>query len=217
MRSTTLIRLALMGLLLVPLSGGTALAQSFDKHTFFTFSAPVAVPGVTLPAGEYMFRVADVTQRDVLQVLSSDGRISYAQFFALRAYRPDSEVEAKPVLEFLETAEGMPAAVKTWWYPSDRDGYEFIYPKDQLRALTRGVARPAEQIAPATPVIEEPRFEAAPAAPALPPMEEEVAPQQAPVEEPRTELPKTAGSLPLVWLLGTGLLLGAGVLKGLGR
>jgi hypothetical protein len=28
-----------------------------DKRVFFTFSGPVAVPGVTLPAGKYLFRL----------------------------------------------------------------------------------------------------------------------------------------------------------------
>jgi hypothetical protein len=216
MRSTSIVRVAFTGLLLAGVMGGTALAQSFDKRTFFTFSGPVAVPGVTLPAGEYMFRVADAaTQRNVLQVLSADGKTSYAKFFALRAYRPDSEAVPEPELRFLETAAGMPQAVKTWWYPSDRDGYEFIYPKEQLRLLTEGVPVVVEEKIPAIVPPEEPMFEEAPAAAAAPapePLQGEPAPESVPVVEPRTELPRTAGATPLIWMMGFGLLFGAGVL-----
>src|SRR6185503_9660829 len=42
----------------------------------------------------------------------------------------------------METAAGMPAAIKTWWYPGERTGYEFIYPKDQARKLAQGATQP---------------------------------------------------------------------------
>jgi hypothetical protein len=49
---------------------GAASAQTFDKRTVFTFSGPVALPGVTLPAGQYLFRLADPTgDRKVVAVL----------------------------------------------------------------------------------------------------------------------------------------------------
>jgi hypothetical protein len=32
----------------------------------------------------------------------------------------------------------MPAAIKTWWYPGERNGFELIYPKDQARRLAQG-------------------------------------------------------------------------------
>ena len=38
---------------------GVAQAQPADYRTYFTFSAPVTLPGVTLPAGRYLFRLAD--------------------------------------------------------------------------------------------------------------------------------------------------------------
>lgn len=48
---------------------GTADAFTYDKRTYFTFNQSVALPGVTLPAGTYMFRLADPdTTRRVIQV-----------------------------------------------------------------------------------------------------------------------------------------------------
>ena len=52
---------------------GTAAAQPPDKRTFFTFSGPVALPGVTLPAGQYLFRL-DASRRLPIPRARDDGR-----------------------------------------------------------------------------------------------------------------------------------------------
>jgi hypothetical protein len=119
---------------------GAASAQTFDKRTVFTFSGPVALPGVTLPAGQYLFRLADPTERKVVQVLSADGKTTYGMFFSLPAER--FEPASAPEVRFMETAAGMPAAIKAWWYPGERTGYEFMYPKDQARRLAQGASQP---------------------------------------------------------------------------
>lgn len=118
----------------------TAPAQSVsDKRTYFTFSQPVTLPGVTLQAGRYLFRLADAdTGRKVIHVLSADGKTPYALLFSIPQQR--LEPSGTPEVRFMETAKGMAAAVKTWWYPGERTGYEFIYPKVQARLLTRGTS-----------------------------------------------------------------------------
>lgn len=30
---------------------------------------------------------------------------------------------------FMETASGVPIAVRSWWYPAESHGYEFLYPR----------------------------------------------------------------------------------------
>lgn len=117
----------------------TSAAQTTDKRTVFTFSGPVAIPGVTLPAGQYIFRVPDTGGR-VLQVLSGDGTKSYAMFFTIPAER--LEPADKPEVRFMETPSGVPAAIRTWWYPGERRGYELVYPKDQARRLAQGASQP---------------------------------------------------------------------------
>jgi cobalamin biosynthesis Mg chelatase CobN len=42
----------------------------------------------------------------------------------------------------METASGSPVAIKTWWYPGEPTGYEFIYPKEQARRLAMGASQP---------------------------------------------------------------------------
>jgi hypothetical protein len=121
------------------LSAVPARAQGgpMDARTEFTFSRPVELPGVTLPPGTYVFRFADATTgRKVMQVLAKDAsNKTYGLFLTITAQRPRPSDEAE--LRFLETPAGAPAAVKTWWYPGNSIGREFIYPKSQARRLAQ--------------------------------------------------------------------------------
>lgn len=112
----------------------TAYAQPADARTYFTFNQPVTLPGVTLPAGTYLFRIPDATgNRQIVQVLSEDGTRLYTTLMAIRAQRPDAS--ERPEVRFMETAAETPAAIKTWWYPGNPVGWEFIYPRQQAMRL----------------------------------------------------------------------------------
>src|SRR5712691_2887248 len=81
------------------------LPQTVDKKVFFTFSGPVEIPGATLPAGKYLFHLADPTSgRQVLQVQSADGKKVYSMFFSMPVQRPQPPDEAE--VRFMETAVG---------------------------------------------------------------------------------------------------------------
>ena len=45
-------------------------------------------------------------------------------------------------VRFLEAGAGAPPAIKTWWYPGERIGYEFVYPKAQARRLAQRTRQP---------------------------------------------------------------------------
>jgi len=114
-----------------------AAAQLPDRRTIFTFSGPVSIPGATLPAGRYVFRLAEPgTSSRVVQVFSADGKKPFGLFFSHPAER--AEPARDPEVRFLETGKGVPAAIKTWWYPGERTGFEFVYPKEQARRLAQG-------------------------------------------------------------------------------
>jgi len=92
---------------------------------------------VTLPPGTYIFRFVDATtSRKVMQVQAKDAsNKTYGMFLTISAERPRPSDDAE--LRFLETPSGAPAAVKTWWYPGNTIGREFIYPKSQARRLAQ--------------------------------------------------------------------------------
>jgi hypothetical protein len=141
MLSTRVYGLACAVTVFVCLMAAPVSAQPLDKRTLFTFSGPVTLPGVTLPAGQYLFRLADPNSSSkVVQVLNADGTKPYGLFFTISAER--LEPASSPEVRFMETASGTPAAIRTWWYPGERRGYEFIFPKEQARRLAMGSSQP---------------------------------------------------------------------------
>jgi len=119
---------------LVGLLAPGARADECTKQTFLTFSGPVALPTVTLPAGTYQFRLADPDSgRRTLQVWDQQGTKLYATLLTI----PNEQLEASddPVVMFSERPAGAPQAIKAWFYPGERIGQEFVYPKRQAMEL----------------------------------------------------------------------------------
>ena len=132
-------------LALVTLVSSAAYAQEpYDLRTYFTFNRPVQLPGVELPPGEYIFRLADPENRKIVQVLSADRKEVYAMLHTIPRQR--GEAPDKPEISFMETAAGVPPAIQTWWQQGSRTGREFMYSKEQATRI-------ATAIVPAQPAI----------------------------------------------------------------
>jgi hypothetical protein len=116
-------------------------AQLPDRRTFFTFNAPVDLPGVALAPGKYLFRIVNPeSSTRVVQVLNADGTKSYGIFPTRAIERLDPPTE--PEVRFMETPAGTPPAVKVWWHQGETYGQEFVYPKDQARRLAKNANEP---------------------------------------------------------------------------
>jgi len=114
----------------------TASAQTWDKKVYFTFSGPVEIPGATLPAGKYLFHLADPNSgRQVLQVQSADGKKVYGMFFGVPVERTTASDD--PEVRFLEAPAGAPPAISTLWYGGEKAGRELIYPKNQAMRIAK--------------------------------------------------------------------------------
>jgi len=121
---------------LTALLAPNALADQWDKKTILTFSGPVQIPGATLPAGSYVFKLADLAgNRHVVQVFDKAEKKLYTTMMAIPNER--MEPSDKPVVLFSERASGSPQAVKVWYYPGERIGNEFVYPKSQAMRIAR--------------------------------------------------------------------------------
>jgi hypothetical protein len=123
------------------LAAGTATAQdnNWNQRTYFTFSAAVELPGKTLPAGTYLFKLVDSpSNRHIVQVFDKDEKMIHATILAIPAQRMDPADE--PEVRFMEVAANQPAAIRTWWFPGRTIGHEFIYPKEQALRLARGAS-----------------------------------------------------------------------------
>jgi hypothetical protein len=74
---------------LLVLTPRTARADAYAPFVIFTFSGPVAIPGVVLAAGTYEFKLADPSaSRDVAQILSNDRSQVCATLETTPAQRP---------------------------------------------------------------------------------------------------------------------------------
>jgi hypothetical protein len=123
---------AAMAIMVAP----AARADQWNKKTILTFSGPVQIPGATLPAGSYVFKLADIPgNRHVVQVFDKDERKIYTTLLAI----PNDRLQPtdKPVVLFSERAAGSPQAIKVWYYPGDRIGDEFVYPKSQAMRIAK--------------------------------------------------------------------------------
>jgi len=111
-------------------------ADEWTKLTYFTFSAPVEMPGMVLPAGSYKFELADPdSTRRVVRISEKEGGKIQGIFLSI----PDQKLEPsdKPIVMFKETPAGAPEAVKAWFYPGETTGYEFVYPHDQALKIAK--------------------------------------------------------------------------------
>jgi hypothetical protein len=137
MTRVKLIATACVTAIVMVLALGVA-AQDFNtnERTYLTFSSSVELPGVTLQPGTYLFRLADSqSNRHIVQVFSQDEKQVHATILAVPAER--LEVTGETVVTFRETAEGATPAVQYWYYPGDRIGHEFVYPKDQAMRIAK--------------------------------------------------------------------------------
>ena len=131
-----LVPLISLALFAVTLCGSSAKADESNKLTIFTFSSPIELPGVTLPAGTYTFKLMDsASDRNVVQVFNKDMTKFYATELTIPDYRP--EPSDKTVVRFSETAPGAPPALKVWFYPGDNYGQKFVYPKSRAQELAK--------------------------------------------------------------------------------
>jgi hypothetical protein len=217
-------------LLAVTMLGATVLpsarADTWNKKTVVTFNQAVEVPGKILPAGTYTFVLLDSpADRHIVQIFNADGSQLITTVLAINDYR--LKPTGDTVMKFSERPGDAPDALRAWFYPGNNFGQEFVYPK--VRAIQ--LAQTAQIAVPAVAVetLDETVIKTAPIVAETPDQKEvEVStvvqtsepvaavetPAPAPVAavtpEPvatapvakTEELPHTAGSMPLIALLG---------------
>jgi len=111
-------------------------ADEYDLKTKLTFSQSVQIPGRVLPAGTYLFKLADnASDRHIVQVFNSDGTTLYATLMAVSAERP--EPSDKSVVTFAEQGDGRPEALLKWFYPGETIGNEFVYSKPEEKQIAQ--------------------------------------------------------------------------------
>jgi len=169
-----------------------------DRLTYVTFSAPVAVPGATLPAGTYAFKLLDsLANRNVVQVFDKEQTKLFATVMAIAAQR--NEPADDTVITFREAPSNAPPAIRFWYYPGEKAGQEFAYPKAQAALIANATREPVLAVDSESSELEamkggaitrvEPGAEATPPTPAA-------EPAAAAQSQPRTSTPPAEMTTP---------------------
>ena len=121
-------------LLLAAVSPRAARADNWDRKTTISFSDAVQIPGATLPAGKYIFKLWDSqSDRYVVQIFNERQNHVYATLLTIPEYRMNPPDQT--VISFYEAPAGQPQPIKAWFYPGDHNGREFVYAKAEANTI----------------------------------------------------------------------------------
>jgi hypothetical protein len=139
----------ILGLAVVPSSR----ADVWNKKTILTVNESIQVPGKVLPPGKYVMKLAESpSNRHIVQVFNEREDQILATVLAIPNYRLQPTGDTK--FSFWETAPGEPKPLRSWFYPGDNFGQEFVYPKD--RAVM--IAQYTKETVPTTTATTESEF-----------------------------------------------------------
>ena len=109
-------------------------ADESDQTTTITFSHPIQIPGQVLPAGTYVFKLANSdSDRSIVQVFNADGNVLYATLQTIATER--QKPTGRTVIVLAEQGAGQPDALLKWFYPGQETGNEFLYPREKEKEL----------------------------------------------------------------------------------
>jgi hypothetical protein len=104
-------------------------AVSLSRPTYLTFSGPVGLPGVSLPAGTYIFELANPsTSSDVIVVRDQNRAWVYFLGFTKKVDRPAGLQNGHQVI-FEETGAGRVPRISAWYPEGESTGHQFMYRK----------------------------------------------------------------------------------------
>jgi hypothetical protein len=98
-----------------------------NNTNYLTFSGPVALPGVSLPGGTYIFELAEsASSRDIVVVRSRDRSKLYFMGFTTMVSRPhDLPFDSR--VTFGESLQGTPPRITAWYPEGASTGHRFLY------------------------------------------------------------------------------------------
>lgn len=127
MRIIKTFQLCICAAVLCTFLGASANADVWYKKTVVTFSDSVEIPGQVLPAGTYVFKLANsISDRHIVQIWTGDETQLLATLMTVPDYRLDPP--DKTIFEFDERPGDSPMAIHSWFYPGDNMGRQFLYP-----------------------------------------------------------------------------------------
>jgi hypothetical protein len=112
-----------------------ARADEMDQSIKITFSQAIEIPGQVLPAGTYLFKLADENDLDLVRIFNSEGTRLYATLQTVAAER--RKPSGHTVVILAEQPDGRPETLLKWFYPGNTVGHEVVYPKQEEQQLAQ--------------------------------------------------------------------------------
>jgi len=98
-----------------------------DQATTMTFSEPIQIPGQILPAGTYVFRLANPDfGQDIVRIFNSDGTSLVATLQTIPTERREPTGDVAVTLA--EQGAGKPDVLLTWFFPGSKPGMSSYIP-----------------------------------------------------------------------------------------
>jgi hypothetical protein len=111
-------------------------ADESDQATTITFSQAIQIPGQVLPAGSYLFKLANTdSDRNIVQIFNADRTVLYATLQTIPTER--QEPTGHTVVALAEQGAGQPDVLLKWFYPGRETGNEFQYPSQREKELAQ--------------------------------------------------------------------------------
>ena len=127
---TKMLKTVVLGGVILGLAGTATSTHAWSspaRTMYLTFSGPVALPGVSLGAGTYIFELAaPMNDLTIVRVSSKDRRHVYLTAFTNLVERP-AALRQGQVVALGEHVPGAPPPVRVWYPAGFEQGREFIY------------------------------------------------------------------------------------------
>ena len=133
MRIIIALQLGLCGAALCAILSSGVRGDDWNKKTVVTFGESVEIPGQVLPAGTYIFKLLDSSaNRNVIEVWNADQSHLLASVQTVADYHfppGDRPIYAPthPQFEYDERPAGQPQALRSFFFPGQLYGYQFVY------------------------------------------------------------------------------------------
>ena len=119
----TAICFAALVMAFAPFAPAEASSNGSDT-THMTFEHPVRIPGVTLPAGRYVFQLDD--SRDFVRIFTEDYSKEFGPYLVNTRRRIPSTTKRVVMFDRSLEAGGVPT-IRAWWSGYREQGHEFVY------------------------------------------------------------------------------------------
>jgi Protein of unknown function (DUF2911) len=110
-------------------------ADEADQATNITFSQPIQVPGQILPAGTYLFTLANTDDLNMVQIFSPDRTHLYATLQTIPTENPQETGDTTVAL--VEQGGGKPDLLLKWFYPGEETGHRFVYSNEVEKEIAQ--------------------------------------------------------------------------------